>query len=139
MNNARIETQLLELERQYWQAMQDRDVEAAVRLTDFPCVVAGPSGIGQVDKDAFTGMMKKASYKIRKVELDPDAKVRLLSDDVAVVAYKVHEEVTVDGESLSLDCADTSTWVKRNGKWLCAHHTEAITGDSWGRDRRSMS
>jgi hypothetical protein len=79
MNNARIETQLLELERQYWQAMQDRDVEAAIKLTDFPCVVAGPSGIGQVDKEAFTGMMKNASYKIRKVELDPDAKVRLLS------------------------------------------------------------
>jgi hypothetical protein len=139
MSTARIETHLLELERQFWQAMQDRDVETAVGLTDFPCIVSGPSGIGQVDKEAFKGMMKGATYKIRKVELDPDAKVRMLSDTVAVVAYKVHEEVSVDGESVTLDCADSSTWVKRNGQWLCAHHTEAITGDPWGRDRESMS
>jgi ketosteroid isomerase-like protein len=135
MNHDPIETQLLELERQYWQAMQDRDVEAAVRLTDFPCIVAGPNGIMEVDKQAFVGMMKDASYRLKKVELDPDAKVRLITDNVAVVAYKVHEEAMVDGESVTLDCADSSTWIKRNGKWLCAHHSEAIEGDGWGRDR----
>jgi hypothetical protein len=43
--------------------------------------------------------------------------------------------MTVDGKPLSLDAADTSTWVKKDGEWLCAAHTEAITGDPFGRDR----
>ncbi len=130
-----VEAELLELERQYWQAMQDRDVKAAVKLTDFPCIIAGPSGIGRIEQSAFEGMMKNPPYEIRKVELDQDAKVRLIRDDVAVVAYKVHEELMVDGEEVTIDAADTSTWIRRNGHWMCALHTEAITGDAYGRDQ----
>lgn len=135
MTPTRIEEELLELERQYWQAMKDRDVEAALRLTDFPCVVAGPSGIGLIEKQAFTAMMKDAPYRIKKMDLDPEAKVRLIRDDVAVVAYKIHGEVSVDGKSVKVDASDSSTWIKRNGRWACAHHTEAITGDPWGREQ----
>jgi hypothetical protein len=137
MATLRIEEELLELERQYWQAMQDGDVETAVRLTDFPCIISGASGIGEVDKAAFTAMMKNPSYEILSVELDHNAKVRLLRDDVAIVAYEVHEELTVEGQPVALDARDSSTWVKRNGKWLCALHTEAIAGDAFGRDRAS--
>ncbi len=68
-------------------------------------------------------------------ELNDDVKVRLLREDVAVLAYKVHEELTVDGKSVKLDASDTSTWVRRDGRWFCALHTEAISGDPFGRDR----
>jgi hypothetical protein len=34
---------------------------------------------------------------------------------------------------------DSSTWVRRNGCWLCALHTEAIAGDPFGRDRQRSS
>jgi hypothetical protein len=135
MATLRIEEELLELERRYWQAMQDGDVETAVKLTDFPCIITGASGIGAVDKATFTAMMKNPSYEILSVELDHNAKVRLIRDDVAIVAYKVHEELTVDGQPVALDARDSSTWVKRNGNWLCALHTEAIAGDAFGRDR----
>jgi hypothetical protein len=37
-----------------------------------------------------------------------------------------------------LDAADSSTWVRRNGRWLCALHTEAILGDPFGRDRQRI-
>ena len=36
---------------------------------------------------------------------------------------------------MALDAADSSTWVRRDGRWLCAMHTEAIAGDPFGRDR----
>jgi len=49
---------------------------------------------------------------------------------------KVHEELTVDGKPVSIDAADTSTWVRRDGRWLCAAHIEALAGDPYGRDRR---
>ena len=53
-----VEKELLELERQYWQAMQDRDVQAAVQLTEFPCIVAGASGTMRVEQPAFEQMMQ---------------------------------------------------------------------------------
>ena len=34
-----IETELVELEKQYWQAIKDKDADAAMRLTDDPCIV----------------------------------------------------------------------------------------------------
>jgi hypothetical protein len=33
--------QILDLETQFWQSMKDKDVEAALRLTDNPCIVTG--------------------------------------------------------------------------------------------------
>jgi len=82
-------------------------------------------------------MISAANYALDDFSLSDDAKVHLLRDDVAVLAYKVHEELTVDGKSVALDAADTSTWVRRDGRWLCASHTEAIAGDPFGRDRRA--
>jgi len=136
MKDKHVEKELLELERQYWQAMQDRNIEAAVKLTEFPCIVAGASGTMRVERPAFEKMMLDSSYRIQKIELDPKAEVRLLTDDVAVVAYKLTEEVTVGGERLKVEAADASTWVRRKGQWRCAVHTESIQGDPFGRDRR---
>jgi hypothetical protein len=130
-----IEKQLLELERQFWQAMKDRDVEAAVQLTEFPCIVAGATGTMRVERPAFEKMMREATYRVRNVELDPAAQVRMLTDDVGIVAYKLKEEVTVDGKKVTVEATDASTWVRRDGSWRCALHTESIQGDPWGRDR----
>jgi hypothetical protein len=68
---------------------------------------------------------------------ESNAQVRMLSDDVAIVAYKVNERVTVDGKKLPVEAHDASVWVKRDGKWLCALHTESLSGDPYGRDKQS--
>lgn len=57
MPTGTVEDELLELENRYWQAIKDRDVEAAMRLTDFPCLAAGASGVGLIDKETFTSMI----------------------------------------------------------------------------------
>lgn len=36
---------------------------------------------------------------------------------------------------VSLDAADSFTWVRRDGRWLCAAHSEALSGNAFGRDR----
>jgi len=69
-------------------------------------------------------------FKVKKAE------VRSLTDDVACLAYEVHEDLTVDGRKVSLDAADSSVWVRRDGRWLCAMHTESVQGDPYGRDRK---
>jgi Domain of unknown function (DUF4440) len=62
--------------------------------------------------------------------------VRFVADDVAIVAYKVSERVTVDGQTIPIEANDSSVWVKRDGEWLCALHTESLAGDPYGRDRQ---
>ena len=67
---------------------------------------------------------------------DKNAQVRFVADDVAIVAYKVTERVTVDGQTIPIEANDSSVWVKRDGEWLCALHTESLAGDPYGRDRQ---
>jgi hypothetical protein len=131
-----IETEILDLERRYWRAMRERDVEAAVSLTDFPCLIAGASGVASVDRPSYEKMMTGASWRIHEFEIEDGAEVRQLADDVAVIVYKVREEMTVDGKPLTLRAADSSVWVRRAGGWKCAAHTESIAGDGFGRDRK---
>ena len=129
-----MERELIRLEKKYWQAIKDRNVDAAMNLTDEPCIVTGSRGAMSVDKHTLKAMMKDAPYTLHDFQLR-DPQVRLLGDDVAIVAYQVHEELTVDGRRMELDAADSSTWVRRDGRWVCALHTEAIAGDPFGRDR----
>jgi hypothetical protein len=43
--------------------------------------------------------------------------------------------LTVDGKPVTLDAADASIWVQRDGRWVCALHTESIGGGPFGRDK----
>lgn len=139
MATTTIEAELLDLEKRYWQALNDQDVDAVLRLTDEPCILTGAQGVGLIDRKTLAAVMQAANYTLNDFELKEGAQVHLLRDDVAIVAYQVHEELTVDGEPVTLDAADSSTWVRRNGRWLCALHTESITGDPFGRDRQGIT
>jgi hypothetical protein len=132
-----LESQLLALERRYWQALKDRDVATVVALTDDPCIVTGPQGVGLIDRQSMAKMMKDAPYTLDDFHLSDDAQVRMLGDDVAIIAYKAQEDFTVEGQSVSLEAAESSTWVRRDEGWVCALHTEALSGDPFGRDRRT--
>ncbi len=136
MANKALAAELLDLERQYWQAMKEKDVDAAMRLTDEECIVAGAQGVARVSRETLSDMLKNAPYTLHSFELKEE-QVRELQDDVAILAYTVHEELTVDGKPLQLDAADASTWIRRDGRWRCALHTESLAGDPFGRDRRA--
>ncbi len=130
-----VEKEVLELENEFWQAIKTRDADTAAQLTDFPCLIAGAKGIGRVEKEAFVKMMKTARYTLHDFKIE-DAEVRLLQDGVALVVYKVHENLTVDSEKVSMDASDSSVWVNREGRWRCALHTESLAGDPYGRDQK---
>jgi hypothetical protein len=135
MSTHEREPDLLELEKKYWQAMVDKDPDAALRLTDDSCIVTGAQGFARIDHDTMRQMMQSTQWTLHRFELSDDAEVRMLSDDVAILAYKVREELTVEGEPVTFEAADASTWVRRGDRWLCALHTESIVGDPFGRDR----
>ncbi|HXU07055.1 MAG TPA: nuclear transport factor 2 family protein, partial [Polyangia bacterium] len=59
-----VENEIVQLERQYWQALVEGDNETPVRLSDDPCIVAGAQGISSLDRQAIADMMKQASWKL---------------------------------------------------------------------------
>ena len=134
-----FERDLVDLERRYWQALKDKDVEAALELTADPCIVTGAQGVGMIDHSTYRAMMENATWTIVGFEIRDDVQVRLLDDRTAIVAYTIHEELEVDGEPVAFDAADASTWVRRDERWLCALHTESLAGDPFGRDRSSSA
>jgi hypothetical protein len=137
MQTTAIKTELMDLEREYWQAMKDKDAKATDRLTDYPCIVAGAQGVMTLDAAHMSAMLDDGAWSIEDFDLGDDVQVRMLSDDVAILAYKVSENLTVEGKPVSLEAADASVWVRREGRWRCALHTESLTGDPFGRDRRA--
>ncbi len=135
MESTGLKKELLDLERQYWQAVKDKDAKTMIELTDDPCIIAGASGVMKVDRAMLKKIIDSASYTLNRFEIDDAAEMRQMGDDLAILAYKVHEELTVDGKPVAMDAADTSLWRRRDGRWVNAMHTESLLGDAYGRDR----
>jgi ketosteroid isomerase-like protein len=133
-----LQRELLDLETQFWTAMKAKDIDAALRLTDETCIVAGPTGVSQIDKKTFAKLMDTGKWSLHEFEFR-DVKVQSVSKDVAIIGYKVREKLTVDGQSITLEAADASTWVRKDGHWVCAMHAESLSGDPYGRDRKSAT
>lgn len=52
---------------------------------------------------------------------------RMLSPDAAVIAYNANSEITCGESHLKGSYNATTTWVRRDGKWLVQIHTEIPT------------
>ena len=130
------EKELLALENKYWTSIKENDMATADELTADPCIVTGPQGASRIDKTTFRKMMEKPNWTLLDYQIK-NAEVQQLTSDVAIIGYNVHVVARYKGEDVTLDAADASTWVKKNGSWVCALHTEAPLGDPFGRDRRT--
>ena len=130
---AAIDQELIALEKRYWEAIQKRDGATATRLSDARCLVVGPQGIGKLDREALAGLIENPPYELKRWRFDDDVHVSTIADGVALIAYKVNEEMIVDGKPTTLEAYDSSVWVRRDGGWVCAAHTETLAGDPYGR------
>lgn len=128
--------ELLEHERRFWNAMRDKDGEAASEMTADNCIVVGAQGVSAIDPATMARLTKEGDWELERYTFDEStAQVQFLNEVVALVAYKVKEKLTVEGKPVNLEANDASVWVRRNGEWLCAMHTESLVGDPFGRDR----
>ena len=62
-----------------------------------------------------------------------DTSVITPTDDVAVIGYTITEHLEVDGKPMTLKAAESSTWLRQNGRWQCVQHSESVLGDPFGR------
>jgi hypothetical protein len=129
--------EVLEVERRFWEAMKNKDAAEAARMTDDGCIVVGAQGAASIDSKSMGKMTTEGKWQLKQFSIDDgNAEVRFVTDDIAIVAYKVNEQVVVDGKTLPIEANDSSVWIRKNGAWLCALHTESLAGDPFGRDRK---
>ena len=119
-----METQIIELEKKYWQGMENHDYETVKNLTRFPCIIAGKNGVQSIDEATFKKMFESGDGDKIKVLNISDIETQLLAENNAVIAYSIELGI-VDDQKAPMKCACTSTWIKENNNWVCALHTEA--------------
>ena len=132
------EQQLVDLEKKYWDAMVSKDVDTAVRMSDEPCYVTGAQGVSAISNEQYRKLMTDGKWDLHSYTMDK-IQARLISPEVAIIAYTVTEKLTVEGKPLTLTANDSSTWVRKNGEWKGSMHTEAVAGDPFGRDKKPVS
>ena len=119
-----METQIIELEKKYWQGMENHDYETVKNLTHFPCIIAGKTGLQSVDEATFKKMFESADGNKIKVLNISNVETQLLAENTAVTAYQIALEMTDAKQNTQMKCVCTSTWIKENNNWVCALHTE---------------
>ena len=134
------EQELIDVERRFWNAMQEKDAVAASTLTDDQCVIVGAQGVSAIDAKTMAKLTSEGQWELQQYAFDEQKRqIRFLTDDIAIVAYPVKERVIVDGQMLPVEANDSSVWVRRDGQWRCALHTESLAGDPFGRDKAARA
>lgn len=117
--------ELIELEKRFWQALVDQDADTAVSLLTEPALLVSDHGPMKFDHATYREMASKGPLTVKEYQLG-DMEVMFPRPDVAVLTYQVTQ--TVAGRNASKattqQMADSSTWVRRDGHWMCAMHTE---------------
>lgn len=138
MTTNTVNREILDQEERFWRAMQVKDPDATGEMTDEGSIVVGAQGVSTINPDQISKMTREGKWQLKKFEIDgKSAQVRMLTDDIALIAYHVTEEVTIDGVDLNVQANESSVWVRRDGAWRCAMHTESLAGDPFGRDRKT--
>jgi ketosteroid isomerase-like protein len=120
-----MESQIIELEKMYWQGMENHDYETVKGLTRFPCIVAGKEGVQSIDEETFKKMFESTNGDQIKVLNFSGIETQLIGENAAVTAYQIELAVADDNQKGPMKCACTSTWAKENEKWVCVLHTES--------------
>jgi uncharacterized protein (TIGR02246 family) len=102
----------------WWKALQNHDLAAfhAMLMPDFLDIEKTIQTREQIMESLNTCAL--VSFKIRNHQL------RALSPDAAVVTYSRSSETACGESHLTGDYNATTTWVRRDGKWLVQIHTE---------------
>ena len=116
---------IIDLETRFWQSMVDKDAKLAKSMIAQECLLTGPMGATKIDPDRYESLTEEGQWTLRSFRLS-DVDVIMPSDEVAVIAYKVHQKGEMKGKPMDMKCADSSTWVRAGKSWKCALHTETM-------------
>ncbi len=116
---------IMELERQFWQAIVDMDVDTAISLLDKESVSVSGWGIHHFSPAEYKEMPSSGDARVTAFKFSEE-RVIFPTPDVAIAAYKADQSITVSGKSQDMVVYDTTTWVRKNGTWVASVHTETV-------------
>ena len=119
---------IIALETSYWEAMKAKDGARTSQLSGKISLVTGAQGVMSIAKSEMGKMTGEGKWTLESYTFD-DVAVTIPTPDVAVIAYTVNQEVTMDGKSQNLRAADSSTWIRGGDGWECHSHSEAFLKD----------
>lgn len=117
--------QLIALEKKFWQSMVDEQTDVALGMLAEPSFMVSPHGAMKFDHASYRRMAEHGTMVIKRYDLGAmDA--TFVGDSTAILSYEVNQTLSPRGkaEEIQQHMADTSTWVKVDGQWRCAMHTE---------------
>ena len=110
MANA-IKDEIIALEKDYWDAMKRKDGKRASQLSGKVSLTTGARGVTSIPKDKMGKMTEEGDWRLESYEFE-DVEVITPAPDVAIIAYKVTQKVTMGGKPQELQAADSSTWIR---------------------------
>jgi hypothetical protein len=117
--------EIIALEKSYWDAMKAKDGERTAALSGKTSLVSGQRGVMSIDKDKMGAMTEEGEWTLESYGFE-DVLVTRPTSDVAIIAYKVRQKVTMKGEPKEFQAADCSTWIRGHNGWECHAHSETI-------------
>ena len=64
------QSEVLALEKKYWDALKSRDLPTMEALTADPCLLVGPQGASIIDRKQFKEMMSSDEWRVRSFTID---------------------------------------------------------------------
>jgi ketosteroid isomerase-like protein len=117
--------EIIALEKSYWEAMRAKDGSRTAELSADPALVTGMQGVMSIAKSKMGQMTEDGNWSLESYSFD-DIEVSTPTPDVAIIAYTVNQQVTMNGKSQTLRAADSSTWIRGSNGWQCHAHSETI-------------
>ncbi|WP_423457216.1 nuclear transport factor 2 family protein [Ottowia sp. VDI28] len=118
---------IMKLETEFWQSLVDQAPEKAAALLTGEAANVAMYGIHHFSPAEYLKMAKDGPAKLTSF-LFSNEKVFFPAPDVAVATYEARQSFEMNDTVHEMICFDTTTWVKSNGKWLAAVHTETPKG-----------
>jgi hypothetical protein len=119
---------IIVLETSYWDAMKAKDGERTSKLAGKVSLVTGAHGVMSIAKDKMGKMTEDPKWTLESYSFDK-VEVTTPTPDVAIIAYIVRQKVTMNGESIDLQAAESSTWIRGADGWECHAHSETFLKD----------
>jgi ketosteroid isomerase-like protein len=119
------EDEIVALERSYWNALCKKDGATTARLSAEQALVTGKQGLMAVSRQAMKTMTEEGKWTLNSYQFD-DVKFLSPAPDVAILAYAVTQNVTMNGNTLNQRAANSSTWIRGPEGWQCCAHSESF-------------
>jgi hypothetical protein len=115
--------EILALETSYWDAIKHKNGTETAKLSGKNALVSSTQGVRNIPKDKMGAMTESGPLTLNAHELD-EVSVVTPAKDVAIIAYKAKQTMTMEGEKRDMTTAHISTWIMGAEGWECHAHSQ---------------